>query len=144
MKDKTAAYWDAYYQASFVFDRRREMVWKEVCRYLQRKYIPEDATILDLGAGYCNFINQIRGREKHAVDVIMGIKEYASPDVKTHVHSCTDLSNFDDGYFDTIFASNFLEHLSREESLSAIPEMNRVLKLRGPADPPPTQFTLLS
>jgi len=130
-KTNNSETWDAYFQTNFVYDARRDLVWREVCRYLQKKYIPKESRILDVGAGYCNFINNILGREKHAVDIYSKISEYANQDVSVHVHSCTDLNFFDDGFFDVVFASNLLEHLTREELSQTLYELTRILKHLG-------------
>lgn len=123
--------WDAYFKTSFVFDGRRDTVWREVCRFIQKKYVPQDSRILDVGAGYCNFINNIRGREKHAVDIFSRLPEYAHKDVVVHHRSCMDLHDLDGSYFDVIFASNLFEHLSREDLLRLLPNLRRILRDRG-------------
>jgi SAM-dependent methyltransferase len=122
---------DAYFQTRFAFDPRRDTVWKAVCQFIQEHYIPEDSAILDLGAGYCNFINNVRGREKHAIDIFSKFSEYANPDVITHIQNCTDMPFFEDSHFDVIFASNLLEHMTREDSLQVLYETSRVLKPDG-------------
>ena len=39
-----------------------------LCSFFSR-WIPADATVLDLGCGYCEFINAVRARKKYAMDV---------------------------------------------------------------------------
>jgi len=131
MKDDNHNLSDAYFHTSFVFDSRRDVVWKEVCRFIQKKFIPENCRILDIGAGYCNFINNIQAKEKHAVDIFSRLPEYANKDVATHVHSCTNLDFFNNDSFDVIFASNLLEHLTREELLETLYELKRILRENG-------------
>lgn len=122
---------DNYFFTRFPFDARRDVVWKEVCRYLQR-YVPADSTVLDLGAGYCNFINNIGAAEKHAVDLFSELPKYAGPDVITHIRPCTSLADeFAEGTFDVAFASNLFEHLSREELLLTLEQLNKVLRPGG-------------
>ena len=41
-----------YYKNRLSFDSGRDKVWIEVARFLQ-KYVPKDAVVLDIGAGYC-------------------------------------------------------------------------------------------
>jgi len=122
---------DAYFRTRFPFDARRETVWQEVCRYLQRRYIRPESRILDLGAAYCDFINNIVGREKHALDVSNIIRQYAGAGVHTHIGSSTDMTFAGDSYFDVIFASNLIEHLTREESLLTLAEVWRTLRAGG-------------
>lgn len=124
-------YADAYFRTRFAYDPRRDIVWDEVCRYLQRRYIDEDARILDVGAGYCNFINNVRGSERHAVDLFTSMPDYADPDVVTHVHTCTDMGFLEDDAFDLAFASNLFEHLTREQTILTLRELGRVVRERG-------------
>ncbi len=119
-----------YYDTRFSFDKSREKVWNEIAAYLQR-YVPRDSVILDLGAGYCSFINNIKAREKHAIDVYKEFTKYASEDVKTFVGSCVDLKRFKNNSFDVVFSSNLLEHLSVEEAEATLKEAFRILKFEG-------------
>ena len=127
-KDKI---WDAYYRSSFVYDPRRDLVWKGVCAYLQGRYIPPDSRILDAGAGYCSFINNIKGKEKFATDVVDRLREYAAEDVRAFVQSCAKLDFLGDDSLDVIFASNLLEHLTREDLFLTMGEFRRVLRPGG-------------
>ena len=121
----------AYYETRFSFDRRREIVWSELCRFLQPRYIPPDATILEIGAGYCHFINQVVGKEKHALDVSIDVESYAAKDVVAHVQTCVSLNGFDGRSIDIVVASNVFEHLSRNELDLAVGEIWRVLRGGG-------------
>ena len=47
---------------------RQRAFWRPICHYLQR-YVRPDGVTLDLGAGFCHFINNIRSREKIALDI---------------------------------------------------------------------------
>jgi SAM-dependent methyltransferase len=120
-----------YFQTRLPYDPRRAVVWREVCRYLERRFIPEDAVVLDIGAGYGEFINQVRARERHAVDLTDDLVRYFHSGVALHVHSCTFMPSLSDESFDLVFASNVLEHLSRQEVVAALAEITRVLKPRG-------------
>ena len=119
-----------YYKTRFSFNKNRDKVWKEIARYLQR-YIKKESVILDLGAGYCTFINNINAKEKHALDAYNGFEKYAEKNVKTTVGSCVSLKWFKNNYFDLVFSSNLLEHLSQEEAEQTIKEVYRVLKGGG-------------
>lgn len=123
--------YDAYFKTRFGFDPRRDQVWKEVVRWIQQRYIRPDAAVLDMGAGYCNFINHVEARERHAVDLFTEMGTYAAPGVITHLASATDLSIFPEDSFDVVFASNLVEHLSRPECILVLGEVRRVLKRGG-------------
>lgn len=124
-------YADAYFRTRFAFDPRRDIVWEEVCRYLQARYISTDARIIDVGAGYCNFINHVRGAERHAVDLFTEMPEYAAPGVVAHVHTCTKMGFLADDSFDVAFASNLFEHLTREQTILTLRELRRIVRDDG-------------
>ena len=120
----------SYFSTRLPEDRFRGELWRVLCQYLQRD-IPSDGVVLELGGGYCHFINQIRAAEKHVLDLYDGIKTAAAPGVKTYVQPCTRLDNFGSGSVDTVFASNLFEHLTREELLQTLTEVRRVLRSGG-------------
>jgi SAM-dependent methyltransferase len=119
-----------YYKSRFVHDHRRRGVWRVVCRYLQ-SHVPRNGRALDLGAGYCDFINNIEAAEKHAIDLFPGFAEFADDDVHTHVGNCADLARFTDAYFDTVFESNVFEHLKGPALSQTLSEIFRVLRPGG-------------
>lgn len=119
-----------YHESYFHFDKSRNSVWRAIASYLQSE-IPENSKILDLGAGYCDFINNIVSEEKHALDTFKDLPKYANKDVIIHIQSCSDMSNFKDNYFNVIFASNFLEHLKEEDLTRILSEIYRILTVGG-------------
>lgn len=121
----------AYFDTRFQYDPRRLEVWSEVTRYVQRRYISPDSKVMDLGAGYCDFINQVEASEKHALDLFTQLNDYAASDVQTHIRSCTDMSPIADDQLDVIFASNLFEHLTHDELLETLAEVRRVLRPDG-------------
>ena len=123
--------YDAYFKTRFGYDPRRDEVWKEVVHWIQARYIPETANVLDVGAGYCNFINHVRSASRTAVDVFSEFPNYAAPGVATHVATCTDMSFLEDDSMDVAFASNLAEHLTRTELILFLNEIRRVLRLGG-------------
>jgi ubiquinone/menaquinone biosynthesis C-methylase UbiE len=122
--------WNRYYQTRFQSDPRRVVVWKCVCSWLQRE-IPAEASVLELGAGYSDFINNIRAKKKVAVDVAETVRQAAGKDVETHVGSCTQLAFAGESSFDVVFASNLFEHLTLPDLEQTLSEVRRVLKPGG-------------
>lgn len=121
---------DSYYRTRFEPSPARDRIWPVICRYLER-YHALDGAVLDLGAGYCSFVNHVRAAERHAVDVYPDFTRFAVAGVETHVGPCWDLEAFRDGHFDVVFASNLLEHLTREEVALTLARARRVLKPSG-------------
>jgi len=120
-----------YFNTRFSHTKARQRLWPVLVEHLQRRFIPEDAVILDVGAGYCDFVNHVRAKEKHALDIAPILLDHASSEVITHVGPASDLKDFNEEYFDIVFASNLFEHLHREEFLLALKEIRRVLKQKG-------------
>lgn len=122
--------WSEYYQTRYCHDPRRAVTWRVVAEYLQRE-VPAEATVLELGAGYCDFINNIRAKRKLALDVAEVVRTAGSPGVETHVGPCTRLDFAADESVDVVFASNLLEHLPIADVLATLGEARRVLKPGG-------------
>jgi SAM-dependent methyltransferase len=126
---------EAIYQRRFGPDLVfRQGMWRVLCsRFFQRyqRYVPRDSTVLEIGAGYCEFINSIAASRKIAVDLNPDTHLYASPDVRTIETSSTDLAAIPSGSVDLAFASNFFEHLTRGDIILTMREVARVLKPTG-------------
>jgi SAM-dependent methyltransferase len=119
-----------YFESRFSAHPARDALWRVLCAHLERDFPGHDA-VLELGGAYCNFINNVRARVKHVVDLYPDLPKYAAPDVKSHVQSCTNLDSLPAAFFDVVFASNLLEHLTREETEQTLESVLRVLKPGG-------------
>ncbi len=119
-----------YFNTRLSPEPKRDAIWKEITRHLQR-FIPENARILELGAGYCSFINQIKASRKHALDRSGVIRRYAHKDVTLHITNCTNLRIFEDNSFDVVFSSFLYEHLNRQELNIVMRELRRILRTDG-------------
>jgi len=88
--------------------------------------------VLDIGAGYCEFINNIRARRKYAVDPNQDTRTYANQDVEVVTSAASDLHFLPADSVDIAFMSNLLEHVqSKEEVLQVLVEVHRVYKPGG-------------
>jgi ubiquinone/menaquinone biosynthesis C-methylase UbiE len=126
----TDAHIDSYYKSRFVFNKDREIVWKEIVKFL-KPFLKDTQTVLDLGAGYCDFINNVSAEKKIAVDISSELSRYAQSDVKLVNSLATDLSPVEDSSVDCVFSSNLLEHLTDAELTICLSEIKRVLKKGG-------------
>lgn len=117
------------------FDKKaeqRQLLWKTLCEYYFQKYIDEKSTVLDLAAGYCEFINHIKCENKIAVDLNPNTKKRAAKNVKVYLSSSDKLPVKLKGKVDTVFVSNFFEHLdNKHQLLDTLREVRKVLKPGG-------------
>jgi len=111
---------------------RKDRVWRVLCRSFLQRYVGADDTVLDLGAGYCEFINHIECGRKIAVDLRDDVRRYAGPGVEVLQSASTHLSALGDNSVNVAFASNFFEHLPlKKDLLTTLCEIRRVLKQGG-------------
>jgi ubiquinone/menaquinone biosynthesis C-methylase UbiE len=112
--------------------RSKNIIWQTLCSYYFQKFIKTSDTLLDLGAGSCEFINNIKSGIKIAVDPNKNVSKYADKSVRVYSCGCNNLDFIDDNSIDSVFISNLLEHLSsREEILKVLKASYRVLKSEG-------------
>ena len=122
---------DGYYQSRFVYEPGRKAVWKEITNYLQR-FIPADATVIDLGAGYCDFINQVKAGKRYAIDVGPFLEQYVQKGVTPLAGEAGEiLKQFPDNSVTVVFSSNFLEHLEWPEIKIVTAQVKRILVNKG-------------
>lgn len=110
--------------------RERRGVWREIARYVARD-IADVGLVVEIGAGYCDFINAFPARRKIALDLNPKMAEYADPDVEFRTGDAVDLAGIEDESVDLLFASNVLEHLNAEELERLLPRIRSVLSKRG-------------
>jgi SAM-dependent methyltransferase len=111
---------DRLYAARFHDDEResKARLWRVICREFFARYVPDNGCVLDLGAGYCDFVNNISARRRIAVDLNPDTKRFAAPGVEVHQLPLERLSEaVDDGTVDLAFASNVFEHLRGPDAL---------------------------
>ncbi len=109
----------------------RQKMWKVLCRRFFQRYVDPSSTVLEVGAGYCEFINNIQAEHKIALDLNPDTGQYAAPDIFVLQISSTDMSKLPSGTVDVAFASNFFEHITRDDILSTMREVARVLRPNG-------------
>lgn len=108
--------------------RDKQVLWQELCKQVFQEYVPVQGTVLDLGAGYCEFINNIQARSKIAVDLNPDTKAFAHSDVAVLGIDSRDMQAIRSGSVDTVFSSNFFEHLPDAQALlDTLSECRRVL-----------------
>ncbi len=120
------------YHRRFEPDREfRSAMWRILCREFFQKLVRREGSLLEIGAGYCEFINNIEATSKTALDSNPDMKKYAALDVRAIVGDVSALSKLKSGSMDVVFTSNFFEHLDRPKILTVVRETYRILKPGG-------------
>jgi SAM-dependent methyltransferase len=110
----------------------RVMVWQVLAHEFFQRWVPQEGTVLDLGAGYCEFINAIAARRKIAIDLNPSTPRMAAPGVEVIAQDVAVEWPVQENSVDAVFTSNFLEHLPNTDVLvSALGEAYRVLRPGG-------------
>lgn len=110
----------------------KRVLWQVLCERVFQAYVPMDGTVLDLGAGYCEFINNISAATKIAVDLNPDLRTFADSDIRIVNSDSRAMQEVETSTVDTVFTSNFFEHLPNPEALlETLTECRRVLKSDG-------------
>ena len=116
-----------YHCSSMPYNPKREIVWKQIVKYLT-KYIHENHSVLELGAGYCHFINNVLSKNKYAIDIAYDVlQKYAGKDVQIISGNVLEIEKLMDRKVDVIFASNLFEHLHIDELHLLLSQIKDVL-----------------
>ena len=94
----------------------RVKVWEVLASYFGQ-WVPPEGGVLDLGAGYCEFINNVRAGVKYAMDANPDVRERAGPAVNVLQQDCSEPWPLAESALDVVFTSNFLEHLPDKEAV---------------------------
>lgn len=122
---------DAIYQDRFASRtglEKRDRVWRVLCRSYFDALIGPGKSVLDIGCGYGEFINNVTAAKRFAVDTNPDTPAHLNADVRFSLSTET-LPNEE---IDVVFASNFIEHLPDKQACNAMfAEVRRVLRPRG-------------
>lgn len=121
----------SYHSAHLTPDASRTVVWRVIAGHLAR-WISPDAVVLELGAGYCDWINHVRASRRVASDIWTDFGQHAAPGVETMVLDAgRDMARLPDAGFDAVLASNLLEHFEPDAVAGLVRQVARVLKPGG-------------
>ena len=111
---------------------QKNAIWQVLCRHFFSRFVRPGDTVVDIGAGYCEFINNIECRVKYAVDLNPDVERFANPGIHVLNEPCTAVATLAPDSVDVVFMSNFLEHLpSKAAVLDTFREAHRILRRGG-------------
>ena len=121
------------------YDRRfgklsayRRQVWSVLTREFFQALVPTGGAVLDVGCGWGEFVNQIRAEHRFAMDLNPASPQHLDEGVIFLHQDCSQRWALEDNSLDTVFSSNFFEHLQTKDALrSTLDEAFRCLKPGG-------------
>lgn len=119
-----------YHEVHLTPDPVRAVVWRVVARHLAH-WIAPGAHVLEIGAGYCSWINAVSAARRVAVDVWPEMPRYASPGVEPLVVDVAHGLKTLRASFDVVLASNVLEHFDPDTAAEVAGDVFALLKPGG-------------
>lgn len=110
----------------------RTRVWSVlISDFFQRHILPAD-TVLDLGCGRGEFINQVHCAKRYAMDLNPEVPEHLDKSAVLLEQDCSTRWKLEDGSLNVVFTSNFFEHLPDKDALGrTLDEARRCLAPGG-------------
>lgn len=120
------------YHASYLTpDPARTVVWRTIAAHLA-PLVPAQAAVLEIGAGYCDWINHVRAPRRVAVDIWDQLPAHAAAGVEAHVLDISrDLPSLGTAAFDVVLASNVLEHFPPDTAATVVRDIALALRPGG-------------
>jgi SAM-dependent methyltransferase len=110
----------------------RNRVWQVLTREFFQRWISPGATVLDLGCGYGEFINNIQAGKKWAMDLNPDAPQHLGAGVTFLEQDCSTPWKLAESSLDVVFTSNFFEHLPNKQCLrQTLRQAHRSLKVGG-------------
>ena len=121
----------AYHDVHLTEDPNRRIVWRVLNEYLA-SWIPPDGRVLEIGAGYCHWINGVKAASRVAVDLWPDLPRHTAPGVEARVLDAgTQLRSLGSGSFAAVLASNVLEHFDPDAAARVIGDVASLLAPGG-------------
>src|SRR2546423_9005938 len=80
-------------------------IWNILVHEYFQALIPADGAVLDIGCGFCHFLNAVKAKERIGVDADPQAQSFADPGVEVHTIADLRLRELPEAHFDFIFIS---------------------------------------
>jgi SAM-dependent methyltransferase len=121
-----------YSQRFAINQAYRQKVWQVLIADFFQKYGAPSASVLDLGCGYGEFINQIAAGKKYGMDLNADTVKHLAAGITFFQQDCSLPWPLPENSLDTVFTSNFFEHLPDKATLGrTLQQAHRCLKPSG-------------
>ena len=121
----------AYHETRLADDKRRDVLWQTLWDAYFKPRISPGACVLDIGAGYGQFINNVKAKRRIALDLWPGMVDHLDEDVEPLVGDLSELQTLDDDSVDYAFASNIFEHVTQEKFAEVLKTLKNKLTGNG-------------
>jgi ubiquinone/menaquinone biosynthesis C-methylase UbiE len=121
----------SYHDTRLQYDPKRRVLWQTLCDAFFSKLIQPEYHVLELGAGYGDFINSITCARRTAIDQFPQLTKFLQPGVTGLIGSVTELDFLSDSSVDFAFASNLFEHLLQPDFTTVLQQLKRKLTPAG-------------
>lgn len=121
----------AYHETRLADDQRRDVLWQTLWDAYFKQRISSEACVLDIGAGYGQFINNVEAGRRIALDLWAGMVNHLDDGVEPLVGDLSEIKNLANGSVDFAFASNIFEHVTQEKFSEVLGLMREKLSARG-------------
>lgn len=120
-----------YHAVHLPEDPARALVWRVITDYL-RPWIAPGSHVVEIGAGYCQWINAVTAARRVAIDSWPEFVGHAAAGVDARVlDASTALTSLGIAQFDVALASNVLEHFDPDTSSKIVGDVAMLLKPGG-------------
>lgn len=110
----------------------RDKVWQVLVEDYFARWIPAHATVLDLGCGHCEFINNVRSEYRIGMDLNPDTSQHAAAGVRILAQNSSEPWGIPNNSLDVVFTSNFFEHLYTKRDLrDTLMQVQRCLRPGG-------------
>jgi SAM-dependent methyltransferase len=111
---------------------RREASWRVLCADFLARYVDQNGTVIDVGAGDGLFSRNIRAARRIAVDDSSRVEVLAREGIEVRRAPAHDFAEGLEGVANMVFLSNLLEHLPTKASVvEVLRECHRALQPDG-------------
>jgi SAM-dependent methyltransferase len=110
----------------------RRKIWRILIRDFFGRLVQPAEKVLDLGCGYGEFINEIDVSQKFAMDLNSDAARFLKPGIEFICQDCSQPWPIAPATLDTVFSSNFFEHLPDKATLGrTLDQIRLALKPEG-------------
>lgn len=123
-----------YTQTRYSYSPKRAIVWREICGYLNERYVSPQARVLEIGCGYGDFIANIQAVERVAVEADSSLAPFLDKHSHVRIHygdALAFLSELPANRFDVVFCSNYFEHFPMNQVRSQLDSIHEALSPSG-------------